>query len=99
MDDCPWRSAPLQALERSGCEHRLVSAASSMEGLYAPVIKGAAVTVSLGFHVPNELRCIEADEGLPELPDMRIVLLKSRTARQPHVDALAEAIVSSFRTK
>jgi DNA-binding transcriptional LysR family regulator len=91
MDDCPWRSGPFHALERAGCERRVVSAASSMEGLYA--------TVSLGFHVPDELRCVEADEGLPELPDTRIVLLKSRTARQPHVDALAEAIVSSFRTK
>jgi DNA-binding transcriptional LysR family regulator len=98
MDDCPWRTVPLQALERSGCKHRVVAAASSMEGLYAPVLKGAAVTVSLGFHVPDNLRCVEPDEGLPELPDMHVVLLKSRTARQPHADALAEAIVSSFRT-
>ena len=98
MDDCFWRSAPLQALERSGREHRVISAASSMEGLYAPVLKGAAVTVSMGFRLPDELRCVEADEGLPDLPDLRIVLLKSRTARQPHVDVLAEAIVSSFRT-
>ena len=98
MDDCFWRSAPLQALERSGREHRVVWAASSMEGLYVPVLKGAAVTVSMGFRLPDELRCVEADEGLPDLPDLRIVLLKSRMAHQPHADALAEAIVSSFRT-
>ena len=98
MDDCFWRSAPIQALERAGREHRVVSAASSMAGLYAPVLKGEAVTISLGFGLPDELRCVEADEGLPELPDLRIVLLKSRTAHQPHTDALAEAIVSSFST-
>ncbi len=69
-----------------------------MEGLYTPVLKGAAVTVSTGFRLPDQLRCVEADEGLPELPDLRVVLLKSRMARQPYVDALAEAIVSSFRT-
>jgi hypothetical protein len=62
------------------------------------VLKGAAVTVSMGFRLPDELRCVEADEGLPDLPDLRIVLLKSRMAHQPHTDALAEAIVSSFRT-
>jgi DNA-binding transcriptional LysR family regulator len=98
MDDCFWRSAPLRALERSGREHRVVSAASSAESLYAPVLKGAAVTISLGFHLPDELRCVEADEGLPELPDLRIVLLRSPTTRQPYADALAEAIISSFRT-
>ena len=98
LDDCFWRSAPLRALERAGREHRVVSAASSMEGLYAPVIKGAAVTISMGFRLPDELRCVEADESLPELPDLRIVLLMSRTARRPHADALEEAIVASFRT-
>jgi len=98
MDDCFWRSAPLQALERSGRKHSVVSAASSMAGLYAPVLNGDAVTISLGFNLPDGLRCVEADEGLPELPDLRIVLLKSRTARQPHANAFAEAIVSSFRT-
>ena len=53
------------------------------------MLKGAAVTVSLGFHLPDELGCVEADEGLPALPDLRVVLLKSRTARQPHADVLA----------
>ena len=97
MDDCFWRSAPLRALERTGHEHRVVAAASSMEGLYAPVLQGAAVTVSLGARLPDGLRIVEAGEGLPDLPDLRIVLMKSRTSRQPYTDSLAEAILSNFR--
>jgi DNA-binding transcriptional LysR family regulator len=96
MEECFWRSAPLEALKRVGREHLEVSAASSLEGLYAPVLKGAAVTISLGFHLPEGLRCVEKDEGLPDLPNLQIVLLKSRTAQQPHSGALADAIVSSF---
>jgi DNA-binding transcriptional LysR family regulator len=58
MDDCFWRSAPIQALERAGREHRVVSAASSMASLYAPVLKGDVVTISLGFGLPDELRSV-----------------------------------------
>ena len=97
MDDCFWRSAPLRALERVGREHRVVAAASSMDGLYAPVLLGSAVTVSLGARLPDGVRIIEAGEGLPDLPDLRIVLMKSRTSRQPYTDTLAEAILSNFR--
>jgi len=97
MDDCFWRSAPLRALERTGREHRVVAAASSMDGLYAPVLQGSAVTVSLGARLPDGLRIIETGEGLPDLPDLRIVLMKSGTSRQPYADTLAEAILSNFR--
>ncbi len=97
MDDCFWRSAPLRALERAGREHRVVAAASSMDGLYAPVIKGSAVTVCIGARLPVGLRLIEAGEGLPSLPDLRIVLMKSNASNQSYTDALAEAILSNFR--
>ena len=83
MDDCFWRSAPLKALERAGREHRVVAAASSMEGLFAPVIQGSAVTICIGARLPAGLRLIEAGEGLPDLPDLRVVLMKSKTCRQP----------------
>ena len=68
-----------------------------MDGLYAPVLQGSAVTVSLGARLPDGLRIIEAGEGLPDLPDLSIVLMKSRTSRQPYTDTLAEAILSKFR--
>jgi hypothetical protein len=96
LDDCFWRSAPLRALERGGRSHRVVASATSMEGLYAPVAAGAAVTVSFGAKLPAGLRVVRDDERLPQLPDERVFIIKSRNAVQPLTDALTEVILRSF---
>jgi DNA-binding transcriptional LysR family regulator len=96
LDDCDWRSAPLRALERAGRPHRVVASATSMEGLYAPVAAGKAVTVSLGAKLPAGLRVVRDDEGLPQLPDDRVIIIKSRGAIQPLTDALTEVIRKTF---
>ena len=68
-----------------------------MEGLYAPVLAGRAVTVSLGVGMPAGLRVVRDDEGLPPLPDERAVIVKSRNAVQPLTDALTDIILKTFR--
>jgi DNA-binding transcriptional LysR family regulator len=96
LEDCYWRSAPLRALERAGRAHRVVASATSMEGIYAPVAAGRAVTVSFGAKLPAGLRVVRDDEGLPQLPDERAAIVKSRTAVQPLTDALAAVILKTF---
>ena len=96
MDDCFWRSAPLKALERAGKPHRIVASATSLEGLYAPVLAGKAVTVSMGYSLPSGLRTLKDNEGLPRLPDDAVIIVKSRNATQPQTDAMAEIIRSTF---
>ena len=96
MDDCYWRSATLRTLERAGRAYRVVAAATSMDGLYAPVVKGEAITVSTGGRLPAELRVVMDDEGLPALPDTSVVIIKSRNAIQPLTDAVAETILSTY---
>jgi DNA-binding transcriptional LysR family regulator len=96
MDECYWRSAPLQALEKTGRPHRVVAAAGSWEGLFAPVAAGEAITVSLGAKLPPGLRVVMDDEGLPPLPDLSIVIIKGRKAVQPLTDAVAQIILSTF---
>jgi DNA-binding transcriptional LysR family regulator len=96
MEDCFWRFAAMRALERAGRPYRIVASAGSMEGLYAPVMTGEAITVSFGGKLPPGLRMVGPDEGLPSLPDTRVVLIKGRGAPQPITDALAEAITSTF---
>jgi DNA-binding transcriptional LysR family regulator len=96
MDDCYWRRAPLRTLERAGRRHRIVASANSMEGLYAPVISGEAVTVSLGAKLPAGLRVVADHEGLPNLPDCTVVIIKSRNAPQPLTDIVARTILNSF---
>src|SRR5579863_9913662 len=46
MKDCPWRTVPMLALAHAGMAYEIVASANSMEGLYAPVLAGQAVTVS-----------------------------------------------------
>ena len=96
MDDCYWRSVALRALERAGGPHRVVASATSVEGLYAPVAAGKAVTVSSALKLPSGLRVVSDDEGLPQLPDDIVIIIKSRSAVQPHTDALTEIILSTF---
>ena len=98
MDDCLWRSAPLQAIEKTGRSHRVVAAASSWEGLFGPVVAGEAITVSIGARLPAGLRVVTDDEGLPPLPELSIVIIKGRKAVQPLTDALAKIITSTFST-
>lgn len=96
MDECYWRSAPLKALEKVGRPHRVVAAAISWEGLYAPVAAGEAITVSIGAKLPPGLRVVMDDEGLPPLPDLGIVIIKGRKAVQPLTDVVAQIILSTF---
>jgi DNA-binding transcriptional LysR family regulator len=96
MDGCYWRSAPLRTLERACRPYKLVAAASTMEGLYAPVAAGEAITVSLGARLPPGLRVVRDDEGLPPLPDDTAIVLKGRNAVQPLTDAVAETIIATF---
>jgi len=96
MDECYWRSAPLQALQKAGHRHRVAAAAVTWEGLFAPVASGEAITVSIGARLPPGLRVVLDSEGLPPLPDLGIVIVKGRKAVQPLTDAVAQTIVSTF---
>lgn len=95
MDDCPWRGAALRTLKRAGIPHHITDAAVSLDGIYAPVSAGRAVTVSTG-RLPAGLRAVRDGEGLPPLPDDAVIVVKSRNAVQPYTDALADTIRSTF---
>ncbi len=96
MDDCYWRGEALRALRSAGRAHRIVASAVSMEGLYAPVLAGRAITISNGSRLPAGLRAVGDDEGLPPLSDDVVAIIKSRSAVQPYSDALASMILSAF---
>lgn len=97
MDECIWRGAARRALERAGRSYRIVSTSSAVEGQQALAVSGLAVTVLIEHMLIPGLRVITPDEGLPELPDTSLLLLKSPEARQPETDTLASIIVDTFR--
>jgi DNA-binding transcriptional LysR family regulator len=94
---CDWGCAAVQALERAGRRYRIAYTSGSQVGTHAPVLAGLAVTVSAQAWLPEGLRPVRPEEGLPKLPDYGIILVKGRMARQPVTDALAAHIEETWR--
>jgi len=96
---CAWRRSVLEALRAAGREYRVAYTAATATGTFAPVMAGLAVTVSNVTALPEGLRLMRPDEGLPALAESGIDLLKSRTPRQPVTDVLACYITETFQAE
>lgn len=94
---CAWGRAAIGALERAGRPYRLAYTSASQMGTHAPVMAGLAVTISTISWLPEGLRVVRRDEGLPDLPDFGILLAKGRNPTQPVTDVLASHIADTFR--
>jgi DNA-binding transcriptional LysR family regulator len=94
---CDWGFAAVQALERAGRRYRIAYTSGSQVGTHSPVLAGLAVTISAQAWLPEGLRPVRPDEGLPTLPEYGIVLMKAQHARQPVTDALATHIQENSR--
>ncbi len=94
---CSWGKAAISALESAGRNYRLAYTSASQMGTHAPVLAGLAVTVSTISWVPEGLRVVRREEGLPDLPDFGILLARGRDAQQPVTDVLARHITDTFR--
>ena len=96
-DHCSWRQAALASLEAAHRRYRIVYRSSTHVGTHAPALAGLAVTVSTSSWLPEGLRPVLPEEGLPPLPDFGISLLTAARPRQPVTDALARYIADTFR--
>jgi DNA-binding transcriptional LysR family regulator len=94
--DCEWAGAAVRALEHAGRRYRIAYTSASQVGTHAPVLAGLAVTVSTLSWLPDGLRAMRPEEGLPRLPDFEIMLMKAKRPLQPVTDALASHIEESF---
>jgi DNA-binding transcriptional LysR family regulator len=97
LEECVWRGAALQALDRAGRHYRIVSTSSKITGQHNTVLAGLAVMVAPLARLPAGLRPCNPTEGLPELPETCVTLLKGREPRQPVTDFLATHIISAFQ--
>ncbi len=96
-EHCSWRVAAERALEGAGRRYRVAYQSATQVGTHAPVLAGLAVTVSTVSWLPEGLRVIRPDEGLPRLPAFGILLLQGKDASQPVTDALAGHISATFK--
>ena len=98
-DHCTWATAAIRALEGAGRHYRVAYRSATQLGTHAPVLAGLAITVSTSSWLPDGLRPLRPEEGMPPLPDFGILMLRSPEARQPVTDALASYIADTFRTE
>ena len=91
--DCLWRDAPMRALERAGRRYKIVSTAGTVWSLHDAVTAGLGVTAMPANGLPQGLHPVRPDEGLPELPEVSLLLIKAPEPRQPLTDILAAQIV------
>ena len=96
LNDCLWRDAAMRALERGGRRYRIVTTSATIWGLHDAVLAGLAVTAMPASGLPAGLRPARPEEGLPELPEVRLLMLKAQAPRQPATDALAALILEAF---
>lgn len=96
---CSWRAAAIDALEAAGRQYRIAYRSATQIGTQAPVLAGLAVTVATTSWLPEGLRAVRPEEGLPPLPESAVLLLRNPDARQPVTDALASYITETFRSE
>lgn len=97
MEDCFWRSAALRALNQAGRAHKIIAVSDTLEEQFECVLQGQAVMISPDMMLPAGVRVVAEDEGLPRLPDTRLVILKSQSATQPLTDAISDMVLASLR--
>ena len=85
---CAARMNVLQALGEADRSYRCTYSSASLLGLIAVVQAGLAVAGLAQRSVPQSLRIIGPNEGLPALPDLEVGILRNPLSTTPAVDRL-----------
>lgn len=93
---CNWRRAALEALGREGRRVRVSYNSTTQSGCFAVALAGLALTISTPTRLPPGLAWMGAAEGLPELPQMGILLAVGDAPLAPGGEALVQAIREGF---
>ena len=92
---CLHREVATRALEEAGREWRLAFTSLSQQGLRAAVKAGLAITAILQEDLEPGIVEIDAEAGLPPLPQASFRLLWSASGRTPAAQALAGQLIES----
>jgi DNA-binding transcriptional LysR family regulator len=100
---CLMRKAAIDALDRAGIPWRIVYTSPSLAGVWAAVAAGLGITVRTRLGLPQELRLLSAEDGVPALPDIRLALLMGSGTPTPGCARMAalirEAILNLSRSQ
>ncbi|MEE5058228.1 LysR family transcriptional regulator [Pseudomonas alliivorans] len=91
------RTEILAALEAQQREYRVVYNSPNVGGQIAAAQSGMAVAVLTRCSLPPTLKVLDARQGLPELPVIEVVLMRSRDSKGSRaVDTLYDEVVGSL---
>lgn len=91
------RTIAVRALEREGRAYRITCTVRGVNGMIAAVRAGLGVAVMARTLMPGDFVERPAIDGLPELGEMDLVLLRSSRAASEPVEALTQTILASGR--
>ena len=95
-DTCNWRKAATAGLNQNGIPYRILYTSWNSAAVGAVVLAGMAVSVLPESAIRTGMRVLTAEEGFPDLPVVKIALLRSPVARDHVTNALADHIVQSL---
>jgi DNA-binding transcriptional LysR family regulator len=93
---CTWRRQAIEGLEQLGRPYRVLYSSWNAGAVSAAVLAGLAVSVFPESGLRPGMRVLGQAEGFPELPFVRIGLLRNRHESSALAEALAEHIISSL---
>lgn len=97
---CPYRHYAGEALEQAGIASRVSFVSPSLSGVLAAVRAGLAVAPVPSSLVAPDCRLLDADEGLPPLPEVMVELHRAPAGQcGPVVDRLCAALTEEFRER
>jgi DNA-binding transcriptional LysR family regulator len=92
------RSEILAALDAQQREYRVVYNSPNIGGQIAAAQSGMAVAVLTRCSLPPGLKMLDARQGLPELPVVEVVLMRSRDSKGSRaVDAMHDEVMRALR--
>ncbi|TPW27246.1 LysR family transcriptional regulator [Martelella alba] len=92
------RSAVLAALARSNIPFRAAYQSVSQLALLTLVEAGLAVAAVTRISVPSTVTQLGADDGLPEVAPLDVVLVRGSSSNNPVCNALADSVLESSAT-
>jgi DNA-binding transcriptional LysR family regulator len=96
-EGCRWRQSAEDALDSCDRPYRIAYMSASTLGMNVAVQAGLAVGVMPESAMcPGDLRILREEDGFPVLPKAKISLLRGRNASSPHIEALANHIISTL---
>ncbi|MGB0086153.1 MAG: LysR substrate-binding domain-containing protein [Rhodomicrobiaceae bacterium] len=93
---CRFRDVILGRLEAAGIAYRIAYESPSISSLSAAVGEGLAVTAMARLSLTPNMKALDADHGLPPLPDFEIALYGPRGAVSPATRAVKTSLLEAL---